>query len=74
MQGNAAVLHPQAIQVVGRWATVALSAGHAVGISCEGQLYTWGNNNRGQLGLGDKSPGVVDTPVPLQSLAELDVK
>lgn len=43
-------------------------------MSCDGQLYTWGANNRGQLGLGDKSPGVVDTPVPVQTLAEFDVK
>lgn len=62
------------LQAVGRWAAIAISDSHAAGLSCEGQLYTWGNNNRGQLGLGDKSPGVVDTPVPVQSLADLDVK
>jgi alpha-tubulin suppressor-like RCC1 family protein len=62
------------LQAVGRWAAIAISDSHSAGLSCEGQLYTWGNNNRGQLGLGDKCPGVVDTPVPVQSLAELDVK
>jgi hypothetical protein len=61
-------------QAVGRWAAIAITDSHAAGLSCEGQLYTWGNNNRGQLGLGDKSPGVVDTPVPVQSMADLDVK
>ena len=63
-----------AMQAVGRWAALSISDSHAAGLSCEGQLYTWGNNNKGQLGLGDKSPGVVDTPVPVQSLADLDVK
>lgn len=68
----AALCFPQA---VGRWAAIAISDSHAAGLSCEGQLYTWGNNNRGQLGMGDKAPGVVDTPVPVQALAaDLDVK
>jgi alpha-tubulin suppressor-like RCC1 family protein len=62
------------LQAVGRWAAIAISDSHAAGLSCEGQLYTWGNNSRGQLGMGDKAPGVVDTPVPVQSLADLDVK
>jgi hypothetical protein len=62
------------LQVVGRWAAIAISESHAAGLSCEGQLYTWGANQRGQLGLGDKSPGVVDTPVPVQTLSDLDVK
>ncbi|KAF6264509.1 regulator of chromosome condensation 1/beta-lactamase-inhibitor protein II, partial [Scenedesmus sp. NREL 46B-D3] len=72
--GTAAILHPQPIQVVGRWAAVGISESHAAGLSCEGQLYTWGANQRGQLGLGDKSPGVVDTPVAVQTLSDLDVK
>lgn len=65
---------PQCLQVVGRWAAIAISESHSSGLSCEGQLYTWGANQRGQLGLGDKSPGVVDTPVPVQTLSDLDVK
>lgn len=73
-QGGSNILHPLSISVVGRWAAIALSDSHAAGLSCDGQLYTWGNNNRGQLGLGDKSPGVVDIPVALQALADLDVK
>lgn len=62
------------MQVVGRWAAIAISEGHAAGLSCEGQLLSWGANHKGQLGLGDKSPGVVDTPVPVQTLADVDVK
>lgn len=65
---------PAVSQAVGRWAAIAISDSHAAGLSCDGQLYTWGNNNRGQLGLGDKSPGVVDTPVSVNALADCDVK
>ena len=41
------------LQAVGRWAAIAISESHAAGLSCDGQLHTWGSNNRGQLGLGD---------------------
>jgi alpha-tubulin suppressor-like RCC1 family protein len=62
------------LQAVGRWAAIAISESHAAGLSCDGQLHTWGSNNRGQLGLGELFPGVVDVPMPLPSLAGLDVK
>eukprot|EP00775_Hariotina_reticulata_P002567 gene2567-2869_t len=71
--GSAAVLAPLPIQVVGRWAAISISDGHSAGLSCDSQLYCWGSNNKKQLGLGDKTPGVVDTPVLVSALSEQDV-
>ena len=61
-------------QTVGRWAAIALSDNHAAGLSGEGSLYTWGANNRGQLGHGDKCPGAIDAPVQVSTLSDSDVK
>lgn len=61
-------------QAVGRWAAVSVSDNHAAGLTCEGHIYTWGANNRGQLGHGDKCPGAIDAPVQVASLADMDVK
>eukprot|EP00879_Flechtneria_rotunda_P005191 GHRR01005473.1.p1 GENE.GHRR01005473.1~~GHRR01005473.1.p1 ORF type:complete len:1380 (+),score=526.24 GHRR01005473.1:240-4379(+) len=72
--GTPIVLHPQPIQGVGCWATIGLSEGHAAGLGCDGQLYTWGANHKGQLGLGERTAGVTDTPAPVSALAGLDVK
>jgi alpha-tubulin suppressor-like RCC1 family protein len=61
-------------QVVGRWAAISISDGHSAGLSCDSQLYSWGSNSKKQLGLGDKTPGVVDTPVLVSALSDQDVK
>jgi alpha-tubulin suppressor-like RCC1 family protein len=61
-------------QAVGRWAAVCVSDNHAAGLTCEGHIYTWGANNRGQLGHGDKCPGVIDAPVQVSALADTEVK
>ena len=39
--------------VAGAWQSIRAGIDHVVGITWEGQLWTWGNNARGQLGLGD---------------------
>ncbi|MFT4246017.1 MAG: hypothetical protein QM571_05810, partial [Micrococcaceae bacterium] len=41
-----------------QWAHVSPGAGEAMAITTDGWLYTWGNNNSGELGLGNN-----DTPV-----------
>lgn len=69
-----AVAAPQAIQTVGRWAAVAISDHHAAGLAGGGQLFTWGSNNRGQLGHGDKCPGAIDAPVQVAALGDCEVK
>jgi alpha-tubulin suppressor-like RCC1 family protein len=61
-------------QTAGRWAAIAVSDSHAAGLACGGGLFTWGANNRGQLGHGDKCPGAIDAPVAVAALAGVDVK
>jgi alpha-tubulin suppressor-like RCC1 family protein len=34
--------------------SVALGYGHRLAIGCDGRVYSWGANGRGQLGLGDR--------------------
>ncbi|KAI8468357.1 MAG: regulator of chromosome condensation 1/beta-lactamase-inhibitor protein II [Monoraphidium minutum] len=74
VSGGQAVQVPQAIQAVGRWAAISVSDNHSAGLTCEGHIYTWGANNRGQLGHGDKCPGVIDAPVQVGALSDVDVK
>ena len=38
----------------GDWATVVLGAMHTVGLKRDGSLWSWGANERGQLGIGDR--------------------
>ncbi|CAN0338288.1 unnamed protein product, partial [Discosporangium mesarthrocarpum] len=45
---------------------VAMGASHALGISCGGDCYVWGQGNCGQLGLGEYKPQ--QTPVLLAGL------
>lgn len=65
---------PNVPQAVGRWAAISVSDNHAAGLTCEGHIYTWGANNRGQLGHGDKCPGVIDAPVQVGALSDMDIK
>ena len=65
---------PRPPQAVGRWAAISVSDNHAAGLTCEGHIYTWGANNRGQLGHGDKCPGVIDAPVQVSALSDMDIK
>ena len=75
MSGAPSVAAPAPIQAVStRWAALSVSDNHSAGLTCEGAIYTWGSNARGQLGHGDKSPGAVDAPVLVQALADADVK
>ena len=38
------------------WATVAIGAGHTLGLREDGSLYGWGDNNQGALGLKQRTP------------------
>eukprot|EP00352_Strombidinopsis_acuminata_P002180 CAMPEP_0176379636 /NCGR_PEP_ID=MMETSP0126-20121128/30504_1 /TAXON_ID=141414 ORGANISM="Strombidinopsis acuminatum, Strain SPMC142" /NCGR_SAMPLE_ID=MMETSP0126 /ASSEMBLY_ACC=CAM_ASM_000229 /LENGTH=112 /DNA_ID=CAMNT_0017742507 /DNA_START=1063 /DNA_END=1401 /DNA_ORIENTATION=- len=42
---------------------VSCGYGHTIAITQYGQMYTWGNNDSGQLGLGDDVPECVRRPV-----------
>uniref|UniRef100_A0A4W6EGB5 Uncharacterized protein n=1 Tax=Lates calcarifer TaxID=8187 RepID=A0A4W6EGB5_LATCA len=47
---------------------VACGSQHSVALTKDGQVYTWGLDSRGQLGLGKRRPGV-SSPQHLQSLS-----
>jgi len=48
----------------GRFNTVSVGANHGAAISTSGDLYTWGNNKHGQLGVGDFNNRTTPTKVP----------
>lgn len=48
------VLEPQPVQFAHQWAHVSFGDYHTCGISSEGQLYSWGLSNKGQLGHADE--------------------
>ena len=51
-----ALLRPKRIRGRRPWAQLALGDSHAAGIGAEGQLYTWGLDDRGQTGHGEAGP------------------
>lgn len=47
--------HPSPVQIAGSWRSVSASgrlSTHVLAITTDGRLFTWGQNCRGQLGLG----------------------
>jgi len=48
----------------GRFNSVSLGDNHGAAISMNGELYTWGNNEFGQLGVGDFNNRATPTKVP----------
>ncbi|XP_041853876.1 probable E3 ubiquitin-protein ligase HERC4 [Melanotaenia boesemani] len=49
---------------------VACGSQHSVALTKDGQVYTWGQNCRGQLGLGTTNSGS-SSPQPIQSLSAI---
>ncbi|XP_037623786.1 probable E3 ubiquitin-protein ligase HERC3 [Sebastes umbrosus] len=47
---------------------VACGSQHSVALTKDGQVYTWGQDSRGQLGLGKRKPGA-NSPQHLRSLS-----
>jgi alpha-tubulin suppressor-like RCC1 family protein len=52
-----------------RWAQVAAGAGHTLALTTDGQLYAWGANSEGQLGLKSFTRQLQPTLVPLPAEA-----
>ncbi|XP_019181751.1 PREDICTED: ultraviolet-B receptor UVR8 isoform X3 [Ipomoea nil] len=55
---------------------IKISAGyhHSCAITVDGELYVWGKNSNGQLGLGKKADKVVSVPRKVESLNGLAIK
>ncbi|KAJ4830834.1 hypothetical protein Tsubulata_047256 [Turnera subulata] len=65
------------VQVLGiEQEIVQISAGyhHSCAVSVDGELYMWGRNSSGQLGLGKKAENVVHIPTKVQCLGGISIK
>ena len=47
---TAGVAEPQSLKVARRWAALSMGSSHAAGVTGQGEVYTWGLNDKGQLG------------------------
>ncbi|GAB4814343.1 hypothetical protein N2152v2_001389 [Parachlorella kessleri] len=45
------VAQPQPLKVARRWAALSIGEGHAVGVTGQGEVYTWGLNDKAQMGM-----------------------
>lgn len=62
----------QYLQVVRRWAAISIGEGHSAGVSGEGECYTWGQNEHGQLGWA--AGEAKDVPMKMDILRGWDVR
>lgn len=55
---------------------VHISAGyyHSGAVTADGELFLWGKNSNGQLGLGKRAPKAVSVPTKVQSLIGMTIK
>ena len=56
-------LEPTQVGTDVNWADVSAGSGYTCGVGTDGSLWCWGENDTGQLGLGDKSTRLVPTRV-----------
>jgi len=64
--GDSVTIHPSPTPVAGGLAFAKVDAGgyfHACGVTISGSGYCWGDNSRGQLGVGDSANRYVPVPV-----------
>ena len=45
------------------WTQITCGSDHTVALTKKGEVFTWGLNNNGQLGHGDRKPRTVPTKV-----------
>ena len=67
------IFSPQLIQSLEEQVRdIAVGTSFTACIAENGQVWTWGTNNRGELGLGDSDPRMV--PFPVQALKGKNVE
>ncbi len=72
LSAQAYAMHALLLQVVRQWAAISFGEGHAAGVSGEGEVFTWGKNDLGQIGQNvghDK-----DVPTKMEILKGWDVR
>lgn len=60
------------VQIVRRWAALSIGEAHSAGVAGDGECYTWGRNDRGQLGVAAGPPK--DVPAKMDILRGWDVR
>ncbi len=56
---------PLQIGTATNWASVSAGSLHTVALRADGSLWTWGNNDFGQLGNGGMTPSITPTYIPI---------
>ena len=66
---------PQRITHTTSWRSVDLSnaSAHVLAIDSDGALWTWGSNERGQIGLGSGTTGIGDATMPKEQLTMYNI-
>ncbi|MCJ1422698.1 hypothetical protein MMC29_000578 [Sticta canariensis] len=67
-----AILLSSIVQVVRRWAALSIGGSHSAGVAGDGECYTWGRNDKGQLGVAAGLPK--DVPAKMDILRGWDVR
>lgn len=65
---------PQSLKVARRWAAISLGGSHAAGVTGQGEVYTWGLNDKGQLGMPTGPGESKDVPRRMELLVGWNVK
>jgi alpha-tubulin suppressor-like RCC1 family protein len=65
---------PQSLKVARRWAALSIGSQHAAGVTGQGEVYTWGLNDRGQLGAASGPGDSKDVPKRMELLVGWNVK
>ena len=47
---------------------------HTLALTCDGKVYGWGDNTRGQIGCGREKRGAIHTPIHLKNFSPFSVK
>lgn len=72
--GAADVAEPQSLKVARRWAAISMGSRHAAGVTGQGEVYTWGLNDRAQLGSPSGPGESKDVPKRMELLVGWNVK
>ena len=71
---TADVAEPQSLKVARRWAALSMGSSHAAGVTGQGEVYTWGLNDKGQLGAPSGPGDSKDAPRRMELLVGWNVK
>jgi alpha-tubulin suppressor-like RCC1 family protein len=64
--------YPAQVSVISNVVDIAAGGAHAIALTSDGKLWSWGNNSKGQL--GDGTMIHKNTPVQVQGICEIDVE